>query len=321
MPVLPQTFKSGEPQASEQVSTGPAVIQANNAALQAFLGIPDNTVLTAPAFQISASGVVTIAQGGATVVADPSSPLGIATKQYVDAKAGGGTALFAGVATNVSNAYSVTLSPAPASQAALANTVIIVRIPATNTGASTLNVQGFGALNIVKDGILPLNSGDMAAQMWAVFVYDTTNGNYQLENPVVPASGGYVSVNLNTSVSVLTNTTTTILTLSLTAPSAGGPFRLFASYFVYFSSVGSGGVDLRVTDGTNIWGFSSTSGAPISNAGLNSDDYSPVTYGNGAAVTLTLQGRSTSGGSTAALVSPSGLANPTSLKALFVAAN
>src|SRR5229473_3154351 len=116
MPVLPQTFKSGEPQASEQVSTGPAVIQANNAALQAFLGIPDNTVLTAPAFQISAGGIVTIAQGGATVVADPSTSLGIATKQYVDGKSGS-SALFAGVATNVSNAYSVTLTPAPASQA------------------------------------------------------------------------------------------------------------------------------------------------------------------------------------------------------------
>ena len=318
MPVLPQTFKSGEPQASEQVSTGPAVIQANNAALQAFLGIPDNTVLTAPAFQISASGVVTIAQGGATVVADPSTPLGIASKQYVDAKAGGGTALFAGVATNVSNAYSVTLSPAPASQAALANTVIIVRIPATNTGASTLNVQGFGALNIVKDGTIPLNAGDMAAQMWAVFVYDTTNGNYQLENPVVPASGGYVSVNLNAPVTVQFTSTTTVLTLSLTAPSAGGPFRLFASYFLAFTG---NNMDARVTDGTNNWAFSTLEQGA---GGLNADDFSPTTYGNGATVTLTLQARcSSSIGSTGTvnLISATALAMPSNMKALFVAAN
>src|SRR6266851_7002228 len=112
MPVLPQTFKSNEPQASETVASGPAILQANFSALGAFLGIPEATVLTASAFQITASGIVTIAQGGASVVADPSTPLGIATKQYVDSKAGGGGggggALFAGVGTNVSNAYSVT---------------------------------------------------------------------------------------------------------------------------------------------------------------------------------------------------------------------
>lgn len=315
MPTLPQTFKSTEPQASEQVATGPAQLQANFAALGAFLGIPDATVLTASAFQITAAGIVTIAQGGATVVADPTTPLGIASKQYVDARAGGG--LFAGVATNVGNSYSVTLSPAPANQAALANTVVIVRIPAANTGAATLNVQGFGALNIVKNGTLALASGNVAAQMWAVFVYDSTNGNYQLENPVVPASGGFLSVNLNAPVTVQSASTTSILTLALTAPSSGGPFRLFASYYISLST--GNPVDMQVTDGTNTWAFS-TGPAQNLSAGMNADDYSPATYGNGAAVTLTLQGRALTSTATANLTSPTGLAMPSNLKALFIAA-
>lgn len=327
MPTLPQTFKSTEPQASEQVSTGPAVLQANFAALGAFLGIPDNIVLTASAFQITSAGIVTIAQGGATVVADPTTPLGIATKQYVDSKTGGSSsgALFAGIATNVGNAYSVTLTPPPASQAVLANTVIIARMPVANTGAATLNVQGFGALNIVKDGTLALNSGDIAAQMWAVFVYDVTNGNYQLENPVVPASGGFLSVNLNSPVTLAPSATTTILTLTVTAPSSGGPFRLFASYFAYFTlSASNGGIEMQVTDGTNKWSFSASGiSGPLTAQGLNANDYSPVTYANGATVTLTLQGRITGSGPgpVVATTSASGLAMPTNLKALFVAAN
>jgi hypothetical protein len=79
-------------------------------------------------------------------------------------------------------------------------------------------------------------------------------------------------------------------------------------------------MDAQVTDGTNTWAPSSTASLSLGQ-GLNANDFSPVTYGNGASVTLTLQARCVSLNGTIALTSSSALAMKTTLKALFVAAN
>lgn len=64
--------------------------------------------------------------------------------------------------TGVANAYAVALSPAP-----LAYTpgmmVVIDNIVASNTGASTLNVNGLGALPIQFPGSVALSGGEMVA--------------------------------------------------------------------------------------------------------------------------------------------------------------
>jgi hypothetical protein len=77
------------------------------------------------------------------------------------------------VTTNIGNAYSVTLSPAPASlYAGLVATCII---NTTNTGASTLNVNGLTAKNITQPasvGPSSLVSGELTTNQLATFVYD-----------------------------------------------------------------------------------------------------------------------------------------------------
>lgn len=71
------------------------------------------------------------------------------------------------------NSYTLTLSPALTSYAF--GQVFDVQFTNANTGASTLNINGLGAVSIVRNGSKVLKSGDiLAGQVFSLF-YDGTN--------------------------------------------------------------------------------------------------------------------------------------------------
>lgn len=81
-----------------------------------------------------------------------------------------------GVAANV---YAATLSPAATTYTV--GMVVRIKVANTNTGASTLNVNGLGAKTIKKRTGADLLANDLLANQVAEFVFDGTN--FQLQNP------------------------------------------------------------------------------------------------------------------------------------------
>lgn len=75
---------------------------------------------------------------------------------------------------------SATLSPSPASYAA--GLKVLIKVNATNAGASTINLNGLGAKSIIKMNGNALTGGEMRAGGIAELLYDGTN--FQLANPV-----------------------------------------------------------------------------------------------------------------------------------------
>lgn len=321
---LPGIFSPTEPQATETVASGPAKITANFQTLADVLGLPTNpTSITGAAFSVTPAGVVTISQPGATVAADPTANLGIATKQYVDGKS---VAAPNGTAAGV-NTYTVTLSPAPASLSAIQNQPIYVKFTSANTGASTLNPNTLGAVSIVKKGSTALASGDIAAGGYYVLIYDgvnfqieavdaaslqgtsvsttapTTNQVMQYNGTVwIPASLLYIASFTSqtfTTATCGTGADTTVKAITVMMPSSGGPFRAFVQYRAYCHSSGTNNGEVWVSDGTNTFANTTIAGNAIAGAAGNSclaySEFSPVTYANGASVTFTLFGRGGTG--------------------------
>lgn len=75
--------------------------------------------------------------------------------------------------TGAADAYAVALSPAIA--AYTPGLKIRVKIANTNTGASTIAVNGLATKNIYKNVTTPLDAGDLPANMIVELVYDGTN--------------------------------------------------------------------------------------------------------------------------------------------------
>lgn len=72
------------------------------------------------------------------------------------------------------NAITASLTPAPLSLASVVGAVIRVRVPTANTASAvTLNVNGFGAIPVVRRNSTTLRAGDIRAGM-NDFVYDGT---------------------------------------------------------------------------------------------------------------------------------------------------
>lgn len=166
---LPAVFNPNRPSpdGSEPVRSGPSEIAANMQALADIWGIPTSpTQITAAVAAISSSGVLSITQAGATVAADPTTGLGIATKQYVDSTATG-FAIITGP-----NDYTGNLAPTPASLGALQARTILVQPGASNTGAVTINLNSFGAVPVVDWTGAPLQAGTLFAGITYSLVYN-----------------------------------------------------------------------------------------------------------------------------------------------------
>lgn len=96
----------------------------------------------------------------------------------------------------VANAYVITLNPAPSTLASLAGVPIIFKAVHVNTGASTINVNGFGVTNIFKNVNVNLVAGDIPANGLVAIAYDGTN--FQLLSSYTSASSGYYAVTSGT---------------------------------------------------------------------------------------------------------------------------
>jgi len=106
------------------------------------------------------------------------NPARLQSQSYVAASAGGSA-----------NALTVSLTPAALS---LTGLCLFVRLGAANDSTTpTLNVDGLGAVTIVRDNNQPLRPGDMpGAGAWAIFKYDATLGRFVLLNPATPSATG-----------------------------------------------------------------------------------------------------------------------------------
>ena len=87
----------------------------------------------------------------------------------------------------VADAYTATFANYPSSTGPRTNDTFIISIPAANTGACTLNVNGLGAEAIKSAGSDPW-SGALEADKWYVFVYDGTNFEVTAIKQVTAAS-------------------------------------------------------------------------------------------------------------------------------------
>lgn len=147
-------------------------------------------------------------------------------------------------AGGTANALAITIDPAPASYAALVGVPLRVKIGASANapGAVTLNVNGLGAVPIVRSvEMRPLLVRDLVPGMLAVFVYDGTN--FQLQN--VPSALGplkQVHIPASTSYSIVpsdrgtlfyiagTGNNTTTYTLPLPAAFGAGYVGFLLNY-------------------------------------------------------------------------------------------
>jgi len=94
-----------------------------------------------------------------------------------------------GADTGSANAYATTIRPAPLALAP-GMMVAIDNIQATNTGASTLNVNGLGALPIYGPAATVMQGGELAAGYGAILRVNSTTTAFEL----VATTGGSLPV-------------------------------------------------------------------------------------------------------------------------------
>lgn len=87
--------------------------------------------------------------------------------------------------TGAVNALAVSLSPAPT---IVAGSLVVVKVANTNTGASTIAVNGGTATAITKEGSTALSGGEMKAGQIIFLAYDGTE--YQLIGAISSGGGG-----------------------------------------------------------------------------------------------------------------------------------
>lgn len=184
---FPEVLDPTVPPDTESLSLGAGRIRNLSRLVGDVLGLPTApTNIVAPAFHTTAQGVVTIAQPGAAVVADPTVPLGIATKQYAD----GSFLNFRAIASG-QNAYAITLPAQQAAQVNAGSVPFAVGFPVGNTGACTLSVNGGPAHQIVRPEPYGLVPYDIIGGQWIWLVFDGSwwtmvGGNF------FPMTGGVV---------------------------------------------------------------------------------------------------------------------------------
>ena len=122
--------------------------------------------------------------------------------------------------TGLSNALVVTFSPAPSAYAA--GMRMLVRVANTNTGVTTINVNGLGTKTIKKNGTTDLAALDIIAGQIIDLAYDATSGTMQLVNTLpnvnVPWCTGVVYQQFTPNTTALTSSHQKIADCALTLP-------------------------------------------------------------------------------------------------------
>lgn len=123
--------------------------------------------------------VITVANGQTTITSGNISKLSTAPfvipLPQIPSSVQSGTWVYA-LDTGATNAIAATLTPAPA--ALTAGMKVAVKIANPNTGASTLNVNGLGAVSIIKQTGAALTGGEMLAG--AICEFDYNGSAFQL---------------------------------------------------------------------------------------------------------------------------------------------
>lgn len=142
---------------------------------------------------------------------------GIIIPNYIDVR---NCSFSRGAVGGTANAITITLSPSPSSYQ-LGMTVKFIAT-ASNSGPSTININGLGSRNIYKitsSGIVALEAGDLILGGFYTLIYDGTQ--FQLEN--VLSSSGIISVgqgDLRTSSGQISATTSGAFYISFQAGNA-----------------------------------------------------------------------------------------------------
>jgi hypothetical protein len=133
-----------------------------------------------------------------------------------------------GALTGSANTYALSLSNYPSTLAPVTGHVFVVKIPtgSTNTGASTVNLNAFGA-KAVKSAGSDVWSSALVADRWYTLVYDGTNyeltNNKQLLASDVPAgSDGDFFRTRNVSGTLTSKFESPYIGTEQSVPSAGG---------------------------------------------------------------------------------------------------
>lgn len=101
-------------------------------------------------------------------------------KLALDAQSGKWNYALAG---GTANALTATLIPTPA--ALVAGMVVRLKVATTNTGAATLNVNGLGAVSILRGSGDALDAGELVAGDVVSFIYDGAAFRYAAANNVI----------------------------------------------------------------------------------------------------------------------------------------
>lgn len=138
-----------------------------------------------------------------------------------------------GAASGAANAYSVTLSPAPSGY--VAGMFVAVKINVTNTGSSTINVNGLGAKTIKKPNGSNVSSGNLVINSVYSLRYNGTNFILQGEGSEGNAVAGDVLSGKTFSNSTQIGLTGTMPdrsgnTAALSSAISGNTLRLRASH-------------------------------------------------------------------------------------------
>lgn len=139
--------------------------------------------------------------------------------------------------TGSSNAYAVTLSPAPT---VVAGSQVVFKAANTNTGASTLAVNGGSTTAIKKDGAVPLDAGDISSGQIVICIYDGTNWQAQGLAPaliLIPSLRGS---------GIISDTGVSSKTITLPSGSQDGDFAVLFANGYFAPSVPSGWTDLSI---------------------------------------------------------------------------
>jgi len=78
------------------------------------------------------------------------------------------------IVTTAGGTTTYTLTPSPAITAYATGQEFVIKMNATNTGASTINISGLGAKSLTKGGATALSSGDLLIDAVYKIVYDGT---------------------------------------------------------------------------------------------------------------------------------------------------
>lgn len=120
----------------------------------------------------------------------PCSPAGVQIWDQLTASTDSSATIFAGASSGTPNAITVN---APAFSGADGQVINYISTN-TNTGGSTFNPSGFGAVPIVRDsatGPAALTGGELVATNAVSLIYDATAGTFHILSPVTwPNAGG-----------------------------------------------------------------------------------------------------------------------------------